>query len=403
MSNMFHDLNVEEIYLGRDVKGPSYSPFSSCQTLKRVTMGDKVTVLPLFNGCALLQKVSLGNGITLISASAFSGCSVLTSINLPEGITEIGNQAFRDCKSLTSLYLPSTLTTIRGYAFQSCVFTEITIPANVETIEDYGFWTDNLKKISFEDGDKLISVGKKNFEQLEEAYIGRTCANNYCPVRGYKTLTKATFGDKAQPVEYMFDGCSNLVEARLGKVDIIPKQCFSGCTSLVNFSCKNVPKTICESAFNNCKGFFYFTIGEGLETIEDNAFYSCSNMQTLTLPSTLKEVGKDAFYGDKSLKSITCRATIPPTCLNNNVFNYLDTKKCDLFVPASSVDAYQQANVWKNFFVQPISEATGIDGMTANNKETETWYSIDGKLLPASPTVPGLYIRNGKKVVNNKH
>lgn len=134
-------------------------------------MGDKVTVLPLFNGCALLQKVSLGNGITLISASAFSGCSVLTSINLPEGITEIGNQAFGDCKSLTSLYLPSTLTTIRGYAFQSCVFTEITIPANVETIEEYGFWTDNLKKISFEDGDKLISVGKKNFEQLEEATI----------------------------------------------------------------------------------------------------------------------------------------------------------------------------------------------------------------------------------------
>ena len=46
------------------------------------------------------------------------------------------------------------------------------------------------------------------------------------------------------------------------------------------------------------------------------------------------------------------------------------------------------------------SADTGVDGIPAceAGTATDSWYDLDGRLLPAAPQAPGVYIHNGKKV-----
>jgi hypothetical protein len=39
---------------------------------------------------------------------------------------------------------------------------------------------------------------------------------------------------------------------------------------------------------------------------------------------------------------------------------------------------------------------TGMNPIGVDNRNNETWHTIDGLRIPDSPTVPGLYIHDGK-------
>ena len=45
---------------------------------------------------------------------------------------------------------------------------------------------------------------------------------------------------------------------------------------------------------------------------------------------------------------------------------------------------------------------TGIEDIAADNKDHGAWYTLDGVKVNEKPTVKGLYIHNGKKVIVNK-
>lgn len=44
-------------------------------------------------------------------------------------------------------------------------------------------------------------------------------------------------------------------------------------------------------------------------------------------------------------------------------------------------------------------ETTGIDLIPSAEAGNDNWYTIDGRALNAQPTLRGLYINNGHKVV----
>jgi len=136
-------------------------------------------------------------------------------------------------------------------------------------------------------------------------------------------------------------------------------------------------RTIDEYAFLDCKGLKSIEINEGLTEISAGAFYGCNSTETIYLPSTLQTIGKDAFYSNTKLTAIYCNAVTPPACGNANIFRYLDTKQCTLYVPEGSVDAYRQANVWKNFF---NIEAAGISSPVLEDTIISI-YAPDGRRL----------------------
>lgn len=72
----------------------------------------------------------------------------IEEIILSEGITEIKSQAFEWLTALKKVVFPSTLEKIEWDVFTGSALTEITIPSNVVSIDDYAFsMSDKLKKI----------------------------------------------------------------------------------------------------------------------------------------------------------------------------------------------------------------------------------------------------------------
>ena len=66
-------------------------------------------------------------------------------------------------------------------------------------------------------------------------------------------------------------------------------------------------------------------------------------------------------------------------------------------MPAGCVDKYKAADGWSSF--KNIVDVTGIREIKNETKGNDRWYSLDGRELKSQPTVKGIYIKNGKKVV----
>ena len=95
---------------------------------------------------------------------------------------------------------------------------------------------------------------------------------------------------------------------------------------------------------------------------------------------------------------------MPPLCFNN-VFDWINTKECKLFVPKNSIDAYKRASGWGYFFLIE-GTTTGIINNIYNKIENVDVYTIDGVKCLCKANVneinalpKGVYIINGKKII----
>lgn len=122
---------------------------------------------------------------------AFQGNTNIEDIEIPASVLTIGNYAFFECFKLGDVTFAdgSVLKSIGAYAFAtydrydaSYYFTEITIPASVETIGAYAFSETNLEKVVFEDGDKDLFLGHTFVETGYNESMGTNYRNVY---RGY--------------------------------------------------------------------------------------------------------------------------------------------------------------------------------------------------------------------------
>jgi len=91
-------------------------------------------------------------------------------------------------------------------------------------------------------------------------------------------------------------------------------------------------------------------IETGITTIGSVAFNGCSSLPSITIPGSVTSIGYMAFSGCTSLTSITNLNPVPVE-IDSDVFQHVNQSKCTLKVPMSSVSAYQNAEVWKDFNV----------------------------------------------------
>jgi hypothetical protein len=70
-------------------------------------------------------------------------------------------------------------------------------------------------------------------------------------------------------------------------------------------------------------------------------------MKSLKLSSTLQSIGAQAFANCTAIKEISCRAEVPPVC-GENAFKNVN-KKAQLYVPIQSIEAYKNADGWREF------------------------------------------------------
>ncbi|MGM9728159.1 MAG: leucine-rich repeat protein, partial [Prevotella sp.] len=125
-----------------------------------------------------------------------------------------------------------------------------------------------------------------------------------------------------------------------------------------------------------------------------------SQLSSITLPGSLTDLGDDTFMDCPNLTEIYCYAPVPPTC-HSGVWEFgFDKEACTVYVPESSVEAYQNAEEWRDmghivgFAVGELVDMT-IDVATAGTLNDELFDAavaeagISDKTLIRNLTVTG--------------
>ena len=288
-----------------------------------------------------VKRIIIGDGVTTIGWFAFSGCSALTSVTIPNSVTTIRFRAFSGCYALTSVTIPNSVTTIGDRAFEGC--------------------------------SALTSVTIPN--------------------------SVTTIGEAA------FYHCSALTSITIpNSVTTIGEDTFEGCRELTSVTIPNSVTKIGNKAFSGCRELTSVTIPNSVTEIGNYAFSACRNLKILTFGSGLQSIGREAFSGCINITQISSEAVVPPTC-RIKALNGINKSECKLIVPKNSLDAYKQADQWKDFLLIEGS-TTGITNTVYNNSGLADVYTIDGtrRLSKASTdeinALPkGVYIVNGKKII----
>ena len=270
----------------------------------------------VFDGCFSLTSINIPLSVTSIGDRALS-CTPLENINIPSSVTEIGEHAFLYCDHLKSVNIPSSVTEIGECAFNFCEsLKNINIPSSVTEIKE----------------------------------------GTFC---GCKSLEKINIPSSVTEIgDYAFSGCSSLESVNIpSSVTEIGDYAFSGCSSLESV---NIPSSVTE--------------------IKEGTFENCSSLESIKIPSNVTKIGYSAFHDCKSLRAIYIYAEkVPILPYNSRAFEGCDSKKCKVYVPIGTYDAYSRSQF--GYFENIVEfDATSFRNTiaTAENQDT-THYVVNDK------------------------
>ena len=146
-----------------------------------------------------------------------------------------------------------------------------------------------------------------------------------------------------------------------------------------------------------CSGLKSAIIPNSVTSIGDDVFGFCSALTSITIPNGVTSIGDDAFLECRGLTKITCLNFTPPSISYWGAFNGVDMFACVLEVPEGSVEAYRNAEVWKEFVNIVGIDVSGIDMATiyADDNINIPAYNLQG--VEVKKDYKGIVIRNGKK------
>ena len=120
------------------------------------------------------------------------------------------------------------------------------------------------------------------------------------------------------------------------------------CTGLTSVSIPYSVTSIGEFAFFECTGLTSVSIPYSVTSIGEFAFWKCESLTSVVIPNSVTSIGEQAFWKCESLTSITNYAIVPQA-INSNVFDFVNKSTCTLYVPNTSIAAYQAADGWGDF------------------------------------------------------
>lgn len=358
-----YDIPKTIIYDGEEysVTAIGDKAFQSCHNVSSITIPNSVTTIGgmAFYNCNNLIIMDIPNSVTTIGNSAFSGCQGLTSITIPNSVTSIGSYAFQQCLRLTSVTIPNSVTTIGNGVFLGCSnLTSVTLPNSMTCIGNSFFQgCSNLTSITIPKSVTTIEKG----------------AFSWCSFLDSVTIPNSvtSIGEEA------FYRCTNLKSVIIpNSVTSIGVYAFGDCTSLTSLTIPNSVTSIGDHAFYGCTGFTSFTIPNSITTIENSTFYRCSNLTSIIIPNSVNYIGSYAFRDCSKLEEVYCYAENLPST-SSTAFENSNQKKATLYVPAKSLNDYENTLPWSEF---GMKKAIAGSEEGANKCATPTISYADKKL-----------------------
>ena len=378
------------------VRSIGMGAFADCSSLTSVTIPNSVTSIGdgAFSGCRSLTSLTIPESITSIGEKGFNGCTSLeivvwnaknctlsstplfpdspiksftfgpqvdtipeyiccynsiTSVTIPENVEIIGAGNFRGCDLLETVIWNAKNCTKEQeldwnivWTFQFLPITSFTFGSQVETIPEHicafcmGLTSVNIPS-------SVTKIGEGAFQGCISLTSIEVAAGNmnYCSVNGV-LFDK----DKTTLIQYPL-GNDHTEYVIPNSVTSIWNTAFSDCQSLTSIEIPNSVTSIGDGVFAACTNLTSVTIPNSVTSIGTGAFHFCESLVSVTIGNNVTSIGGWAFYGCSDLTAITCEATIPPVC-GEDVFGEVD-KSIPLYVPKESINAYKNADQWKDF------------------------------------------------------
>ena len=210
-NHAFCKSGLEQFDIPQSVKFIKHEAFSETK-IKEIIIPDNVDITTnssnnpfenssdtsVFDECYYLQKVTIPSHWKEIPYGYFWGCHELTEINIPEGIISLEVVCLCQCWSLKNVILPNSLKIIKHGVFYRDAIENITIPENVETIEDLAFgYCDNLREIHIKAKPNILkNISNNIFEGVNKNQIIL-----YIPAGTLEQYILTPFGDFPNIVE----------------------------------------------------------------------------------------------------------------------------------------------------------------------------------------------------------
>lgn len=369
--NTFNSLQLDSLYLGRNVDCRSGSCKFADSYPKKITFGEFVT--------------TVNDGLF-----AYSGISNLI---IPASIKNIEEYAFSGCYNLKNLVFENGEhpLTIKKKAFDANKIESFTTGRNWESIDHGLKFSKSLKEVNLVDG--ITIIPKSAFEgcsELVKVDIPSSVneIQDYAFVNCYD-LSAIRIGDGVKHIGFMaFKSCISATILDLGSnVEIIGGCAFENCSSLEGVDIPSSVSRIGNGTFGRCSNIKSLKVGDGCSYIGPDAFERCSSLSSISLGKNIQEIDQCAFSECTNLESVRIFATHPPKAFSNVFYGGYSAT---LYVPTGTKEDYLGAteSCWPEFCKIIEFNTSGICDIISDeqNKDID-WslpyqiYNINGQMI----------------------
>lgn len=282
----FMETGVEDVTI-EDISKIEERAFSKCTSLKRLTINIPDGFAAAF-GLSIPKK--LAACCTSLQTVIFTGH--------PENLLGIEAAAFRDTTKLTEILLPDNIQTIEQYAFCNSGIKTMHLPEELRQIGNGAFALSNIKNVIIPD--KVTSLGEEVFNKCYE-------------------LTDVTFPESVTAIpKRAFMNCYKLKAVNASDITVVGNDAFCNCEKLTAFDFSQVKElgTMSFASTGICKA----ALSSKLLKLQSSVFCNCENLQSVDMSACnkIKIISANCFGGCSRLNDIK----LPPKIreLNDGCF-----------------------------------------------------------------------------------